>query len=229
VSLLKIFGPPGSLTFLALWIAISLTVAYVWPKRRRLGRGMLLALLGLYVVMALPVVAGAIASRLPALPPAPTTAFDQLVVLDGDNRVGRYRLALEIFQTRRPQRMWVLGEHWLTNKLREAGIPDDRLTHEDSATTTREQMARVTELVESNPQASFAIVASRLQMPRIAALVHAAGLSVDLLASPVDSEPATSGARLFVPSYAALRVSRDAFYEVVALAYYRWRGWIRSS
>jgi uncharacterized SAM-binding protein YcdF (DUF218 family) len=155
--------------------------------------------------------------------------IDQLVVLDGDNRVGRVKLTREIFDTRPPQRVWVLGDVWIANALRDAGIPNDKLTHEIGAGTTREQIARVTALVHSNPRTSFAVVASRLQMPRIAALFRAGGLSVALLASPVDAEPPTSGARVFVPSYAALRVSRDAFYEVVALAYYRWRGWIAPS
>jgi hypothetical protein len=31
----------------------------------------------------------------------------------------------------------------------------------------------------------------------------------------------------FLPTYASLLVSRDALYEYAALAYYRWRGWIR--
>jgi hypothetical protein len=32
---------------------------------------------------------------------------------------------------------------------------------------------------------------------------------------------------VFVPTYYALRVSRDAIYEHVALRYYRWHGWIK--
>lgn len=228
MSLLKLFASPGSLSFLALGIAVSLTVAYGWPKRRRLGKRLLVALLALYVVMSLPVVAKSIAGRLPST--ATTAApFDQLIVLDGDNRIGRIQLAHEIVDARSPHRVWVLGAQWFADALRDAGIPHDRLVHETGASTTREQILRVTSLVESNPRTAFALIASRLQMPRIAALLQARGLSVGLIASPVDSEPPTSGARLFVPSYAALRVSRDAFYEVVALAYYRWRGWIPAS
>jgi hypothetical protein len=31
---------------------------------------------------------------------------------------------------------------------------------------------------------------------------------------------------LYIPTYTALRVSRDALYEHAALAYYGWRRWI---
>ena len=50
--------------------------------------------------------------------------------------------------------------------------------------------------------------------------------SAALIVSPIDTEPATSGWRLVVPTYYALRVSRDAIYEHAALALYTWRGWI---
>jgi hypothetical protein len=70
------------------------------------------------------------------------------------------------------------------------------------------------------------VVASRLQAPRVWALARAMGLGILVMPSPVDDEPAASGLRAFVPSYLALRVSRDAIYEHVALAYYRWQGWI---
>jgi hypothetical protein len=60
----------------------------------------------------------------------------------------------------------------------------------------------------------------------VAGLVRRADLPTVLIASPVDTEPATSGWWLFVPSYYALRVSRDAIYEHAALAYYARKGWI---
>jgi hypothetical protein len=47
-----------------------------------------------------------------------------------------------------------------------------------------------------------------------------------LLPSPVDHEPAHQGWKLWLPSFAALRVSREALYELAALEYYRLRGWI---
>jgi uncharacterized SAM-binding protein YcdF (DUF218 family) len=70
------------------------------------------------------------------------------------------------------------------------------------------------------------VIASRLQMPRVAALAHSEGLDVTLIPSPTDTEPPTAGFRVFVPSYTALGVSRDALYEHAALAYYRWRDWV---
>jgi hypothetical protein len=63
-------------------------------------------------------------------------------------------------------------------------------------------------------------------MPRIRALTATRGLDLTLLSSPLDDEPAMEGWGRFRPSYVALRTSRDAIYEHVALVYYRWRGWI---
>ena len=100
-----------------------------------------------------------------------------------------------------------------------------RLRLETDATTTREQIAQLARIVEAGPGRP-ALVASRLQMARVAALVRVAGLEVTLISSPIDDEPPTSGLQRFVPMYIALRVSRDALYEHVALAYYAWRGWI---
>jgi hypothetical protein len=120
----------------------------------------------------------------------------------------------------------VLGEQWVVDALVEAGLPRARIAHDRTTLTTRAQMAAVGAMQAARPGVTLAVVASRLQMARVAALAGAAGLDPVLLPSAVDDEPPSTGRRRFVPAYIALRVSRDALYEHVALAYYQWRGWI---
>jgi hypothetical protein len=87
-------------------------------------------------------------------------------------------------------------------------------------------MARVKTLAGGPDADRAAIVVSRLQMPRVAAMARAAGLDIILVPSPMDVEPPVKGLRYFLPSLAALTLSRDALYELAALPYYRWRGWL---
>jgi hypothetical protein len=60
----------------------------------------------------------------------------------------------------------------------------------------------------------------------MAALIRSRNCPVALLPSAVDAEPPTAGTDRFVPSYLALRLSRDAIYEHAALVYYRSRRFI---
>jgi hypothetical protein len=102
----------------------------------------------------------------------------------------------------------------------------DDISLDSGPLNTREQVAWVARFFAAHPNTRAALVASRLQMPRIAALVFAARLPIVLAPSPIDDEPPMSGWRRWVPTYIALRVSRDAIYEHVALRYYWWKGWI---
>ena len=110
--------------------------------------------------------------------------------------------------------------------LVELGVPAGRMMIESDSANTREQIATVQRFLAHRPDDRTAIVVSRLQMPRVARLARQAGLTLVLVPSPVDTEPPKTGVRVFVPTYTALRVSRDSLYEHTALAYYRWRGWI---
>jgi uncharacterized SAM-binding protein YcdF (DUF218 family) len=227
---LKFLGGPGSIGFLAAACVVALFLSYVWPRRPPLGRYVLLAVFTLYIVLGLPVVSDAIASRLPGLAPVGAhpvpVSLHTLIILDGDNPRGRLQEGVRIWKASSPQDLVVSGQRWLVDELLAAGIPRDRLRQDSSASNTREQMDWVARLAVERPSRVMALVASRLQMPRVYALARARGLTVRLIASPVDSEPAIAGPRAWVPSYAALRVSRDALYELAALEYYRYRGWI---
>jgi hypothetical protein len=223
---LKHIGGPGFLGFFAICVFVGVLLLFLSPRTRRFAKHWLLWLSGVYLILGLPVVAHAIARALPAVTPQSSRPADILIVLDGDNRHGRLRTTLEYLQTRKPKAFWVLGEEWLIEELQRAGYPRKTFGHETETSTTREQMAWVATFVSARPSQRVAVLASRLQMPRVEALSRAAGIDVELVASPLDVEPATRGWRLFVPAYSALRGSRDALYEILALRYYRAKAWI---
>jgi uncharacterized SAM-binding protein YcdF (DUF218 family) len=227
IEILKSVGPPGSPMFFAVALAIGLFILYAWPRHRLIARIWLLTLVGGHIVMALPVVADSVAEALG--PYRHDTGIHQtqtLVVLDGDNRRGRVRAARQAYETSPSAPSIVLGDDWMVDDLVEAGVPPSQIRVYTSTTTTREQMLWVRSYLASHPGTTAAVIASRLQMPRVAALAESMYIQAALLPSPVDAEPARAGIRRYIPSYAALRVTRDAIYEHVALAYYKWRGWI---
>ena len=226
--LFKFLAVPGSLPFLAVNLAIGAALAR-WTRFRRIGRVWIAATCLLYIVLALPVVATAIIDPLPSADAVGRhDRLDLLVVFDGDNRRGRVATACRAAAGTATD-VRVLGEPWMLDPLRLCGIAPDRLAIDEQVATTRDQMDWVARVRGERPASRIAVIASRLQMPRIRALAAARHLDVQLLAAPIDAEPPTTGWRRFVPSYIALRASRDAIYEHVALAYYRYRGWIATA
>jgi hypothetical protein len=227
LEILKQIGGPGFLAFILLFLFGGALILFVSPRTRRFVRPWVLWVSGVYLVLGLPVVANAIIGALPPVPPSgrtnePVTLF----VFDGDNRRGRLAATVTFLKTRKPAEFWVLGEEWLIEGLIRAGYPRHTYGHETTSSTTREQMDWVRRFVAAHPGIRPAVLASRLQMPRIAALARATGLEIELVPSPLDVEPPTQGWRRFVPGYGALRASRDAIYEHAALIYYRRNGWI---
>jgi uncharacterized SAM-binding protein YcdF (DUF218 family) len=229
VRLLKPIGGPGSLGLLALGSAVGLFLIYAWPRNRRLGVAWFLGLYSSYLVMGLPVLAHRVAAPLVA----PTAGYqpitgplDTLAILDGDNRMGRIREGRRLWVAAKPATVIVSGEEWFVDSLLASGIPRQRLTLDHSSTTTREQIEYLIGYAAQHPAAHLAVVASRLQMPRILALARRTGLQATFYSSQVDREPATDGLWLLVPTYAGLRVTRDALYERAAITYYRRQGWI---
>jgi len=97
------------------------------------------------------------------------------------------------------------------------GVPEDRIVWETRSRTTRQQLTNLRDIIGSD---RTVLIASRLQMPRVAALARTLSLPILLAPSSIDTEPPTSGGWLVVPTATALWVSRDALYERVALAYY---------
>lgn len=229
LDVLKFVSAPGSLTLLALCLLVGVTFLYVWPKSRRLAKRWLLGVSGVYLVLGLPVTANSIVNSLPALPrdPREDEPGHTLILFDGDNRRGRLETTLQALSADRPGKLWVLGDEWLVEGLIRGGYPRNTFGHDSECPNTRAQVDWVRSYAARHPGTGLTVIASRLQMPRIAALFDTAGLPVRFLASPIDVEPPTRGWRTLVPSYYALRASRDALYEHAALRYYRWQGWIR--
>lgn len=202
-------------------------VLLLFRRTRRLARFWLVVVAGIYVLMGLPVVATSLARGLPAYAHAPTTQpVRALIVLDGDNRRGRLSETLRILRQDAPESVSILGDVWFIDELEAGGHPRGRFHHETSPANTREQIDWTARFVAEHPGTLPTLIASRLQAPRVAALADAAGLTIALVASPIDDEPPAKGWRAWVPSYVGFRTSRDAIYEHLALWWYRRNGWI---
>lgn len=227
MSLLKAVGPPGSPGFLLVALAAGVIVGYVWPRKPRLGRAWVVLVLAVYLALSWPPVARLLVESLPHPTPWPAAerpdALQTLIVFDGDNRRGRVRLTEDILATRPPDTVHVIGSHWILDDMTPALRA--RIVHDARPGNTREQIEWVGRFLGGHPGPA-AIVASRLQAPRVRALLASAGLAVPVLASALDDEPVTGGIWSWLPAYSTLAISRDALYEHAALAYYRWRGWI---
>jgi uncharacterized SAM-binding protein YcdF (DUF218 family) len=202
---------------------------YVWPKRAILGRAWLVVTVLAYVILALPLVAHAISETLPPSPSSGASTvrrLDALIVLAGDNEDGRVVETLETWQSFKPALVLLLGDEMFAQRVAEAGVPESRIRQNDGPLTTRAQMEWIGGEFRRHPVDAAAIIASRLQMPRVFELARTYRLHLIFLPSPLDHNSAQDGLRSLIPSYGALQVSRDALYERVALTYYRSRGWI---
>jgi uncharacterized SAM-binding protein YcdF (DUF218 family) len=240
LTIAKMIGGPGSLGFLAAGTIAGVVLLRFVPRGQTFARAWLALLCAAYLIMALPPVALAIAAPLADEQPvgsglsrttgtALDTGIDTLVVFDGDNHWGRVQEAARLWHAAHPTTVIASGGPWLEEHLRDAGIPADHLVLEQASRTTRDQVDYVRTYAAGHPDIHIAVIASRLQLPRVAALFDRARLRVSLFGAPVDREVVTDGVRRYVPEYAALRISRDALYERIALVYYEWRGWINPS
>jgi hypothetical protein len=223
VSFLKLAGGPGSLRLLAILVALGLVWIYLWPRRPRAGWLGIASIALVYVVLATPVVALAIAHALPSprtIPDSEIRDIQTLFFFDGDNRPGRLREFERVYALAEPRHVVLLGRLSVFKDLLLMDIPRDRLRHDTTAWNTRGQVDRVRQLMAAGTTGPAAILASRLQAPRVTAFVRAAGLPLPVIPSPLDTTLPVRGAARFVPSLAALEVSRDAIYELAALRYY---------
>ena len=199
LPVLKAVGPPGSLLFLLLCAGAGLTLTY-WPRTRRWGRRWLVAIFAAYLVMSLPLFAHAIAGALPPLHAGsvlkgndvPPPQLDTLIVVDGENPMTRIDEAVRAFKTFSPRRIVVIGDQWIMETIAWEGVPRRLIVRDSNPPTTRSQVARVTELVYEGNLGRTALIASRLQMPRILALLQREHLEMLLLPSPLEREPPSS-------------------------------------
>jgi len=231
LAVLKTIGGPGSVGFLLTSLIAVYAAVRLRPRSRTLAYTLAAILMAGYVVLATPAAAAALVRSLPLVPEPSREAIRAtrtLVVFDGDNRQGRRRRARQVMQMAEPDTVWLLGANYLQADLRVLMPPSTTLHYDSTTWNTHAQVVRVQQIAEAWPGAPIAVVASIVQMPRIAAqLVGTHGTPVLLVPSPLDRELPVSGASRLVPSYAALMASRDAIYEHAALAYYGWRGDLR--
>jgi uncharacterized SAM-binding protein YcdF (DUF218 family) len=228
LDILKSIGGPGSLGFLLLSLVAAAALAAVGPHARRWAWRWLGVVACAYIFLSLPLVASALARYAPppwsAMHPTRPGA-ERIIVIDGDNPRGRAREAAAWYQASTPPpRVLVSGGRFMAQLLVEAGVGRESFQLDDTAPTTRAQVAWMHALARG-PRT--VVITSRLQAPRMEALMARAGIGdMTLVPAPVDREPDATGVWRFVPSWSALMVSRDACYERLALLYYRWRGWI---
>jgi hypothetical protein len=197
---------------------------YIWPKKRRSGWRFLGAMFASYFVLALPIVAVGVANQLPVVV-SPNDAeireIRMLFVFDGDNRWGRLREVQRVYQLAEPVRIVLLGRLSVYKDLLLMPIPRDRLAHDTSSFNTQSQVQRVRELLGRGAHPNAAIIASRLQAPRVQWFVTESGLDVLVIPAELDVELPTHGWPRWRPTLSALAVTRDAIYELAALRFYR--------
>ena len=231
ISFAKWIGPPGSLGFFLVSCSLGLAMAWVGPRGRRIAKVWFAVVFGAYLAGALPWVARSAADRLPPYEPVWAGAragdADILVVLSGDNPRERAREARRIVDATAPRCVLVSGGRWFVRMVVASGVARDRLVVDDTTSTTREQIVKLSAWAEACGAERVILVASRISMPRIAALVRTAGVPVVLAPSALDAEPANAGLRTLVPSLSALRLTKLALYEHLALEYYRQNDWIQ--
>ena len=105
------------------------------------------------------------------------------------------------------------------------GIPGDRIVEEGLASSTREEALALAEMLTARGVSRVIVVTSPTHMRRALGALAAAG--IDPIGSPSreHSELRPSNGPL-LPSERALRDSRYALREVMALVYYSARGWL---
>jgi hypothetical protein len=202
LSFIKSIGGPGSLGFLLTGLLAAVVAAGYWPARRRLTAAAFGMLVMSYVVLALPPVGLGLVNALPASPEPSVEAIRgirALVIFDGDNRVGRQRRTHQVLRLASPPEVWVLGAEYLVADVRVALTGTSRLHHDATTWNTSAQVERVQHVAAQWPSMTTAVIASRIQMPRIAAMFHAAGPAVLLVPSGLDREIVVSGLKSLVP------------------------------
>jgi uncharacterized SAM-binding protein YcdF (DUF218 family) len=229
LQILKTIGGPGSLGFLVVGAAVGSLLLY-WKRTRRLGRALLLMLAGIYLILSLPVVAQLLAGpgTERAAPLSSYGKLGEIFVIDGDNYRSRAVTTAELAAVAKPDVVWFLGGVDLGYELLANGLPPKLWRRTGSAArTTRDQILWIKGSIDRTRAEPAAVVASRLQAPRVLALARHEQLNVLVIPAPLDDEPPASGFRFWLPSLSGLANSREALYERLAVLYYRRNGWIQ--
>ena len=230
-DLFKVWVGPGSLTFLLLLLAAGASLLRVKPARRLARIFIALVLVG-YLALSLPWSAGGLARNLQG-PTGPLSQLENvprpvsIVVFGGDHADERIREAARLYAELRPQTIVLSGDEDLYAALALAGVPPERIIWDATSRTTREQAVGLGPLLRAHSVSHFVLVASPIHMRRALGAVRATGLCPIPSTSEVPRHWTPAGLPRFVPQWQSLRVSEEALYEYLALAYYWVRGWLQ--
>jgi uncharacterized SAM-binding protein YcdF (DUF218 family) len=220
---------PGSLEFLWLACGLSLaTLALPWRPGRQAGLGVLIAVGGVYFALSLPWAASLIASPLYRYVPLPDVSRPReavtIVALDGDFPDGRVAETARLYRALHSKRVIVSGSPRFRAAILAAGVPSHDIVWESQARNTREQALALQDLLSHDSTGGVVLVASPLHMRRARAACEAAGVSV-IPSAAARPDAGFRGRPIVVPAADALRLSYEALYEYLALAYYDLKGW----
>lgn len=227
---LKSLLVPGSIAWLALMLLASGLLLASGGRLRRVGGVVLAISLAAYAVLSTPIVACALTAHLAVYGPLrQPTHVAAVVLLDGDNPSERLTETLRLYRWLQPPWVVLSGDQFPAEDLVRGGVPRDRILVDATSETTREQALHVASLLRAHQIESSVLVASEIQMPRALGAFRAAGVEAVPSASPLDWRGPCSGAAAWLPGRDALYASKEAIYEYLALAYYRWRHWLPSA
>jgi uncharacterized SAM-binding protein YcdF (DUF218 family) len=222
---------PGTFAFALLVGVVAALLMCRSGLSRRVGAALAALVAAGYLVLALPYTAGRLSAPLRQFGRLPETSqagdVSAILLLTGDSTHARFSEALRLSRILQDAPVIVSGSISGTTTLRDdlvaEGLSPARIIVESASDTTRQQAVNVAALVQSRRLGRVVLVASAIHMPRALAVFRANGVDAVPSASPTRS---ITGLPRFRPAREALRLSRESAYEHVALAYYRWRGWI---
>jgi uncharacterized SAM-binding protein YcdF (DUF218 family) len=115
----------------------------------------------------------------------------------------------------------------IRDQLLRGGVPPEAVLLEASSTTTREQANGVAAILRNLRSDRCVLVTSPTQMRRAVGAFRRDGVVAYPATALTESENAVrNGSSRWLPHSAARATSGDAVYELIAIVYYRLRGWI---
>jgi uncharacterized SAM-binding protein YcdF (DUF218 family) len=254
-SVLKDFLVPGTVFFFLVAATAGTLLLYRKKNNGRAGRLLLTAVVLSYWILSTAATAVPLVRALsPDYPPVETASDARgataIVVLGGGMDTYRSRGAMlhagsreHSLRALEAARVYhVLDRPWvvvtgslasepgneamhMTASLKLLGVPEDRVVQEGKSQNTHDHTVYVPPLLAARGVKQFVLVTSRQHMARSLRAFRAAGFD------PVPSSPqflVVPNGRLwqFLPSQSALDASTSMMYDVLAMAYYRMRGWV---
>lgn len=109
--------------------------------------------------------------------------------------------------------------------LVQLGVPSDRILLESTSIDTHQEAVVIAPMLRQLHAETFALVTTRIHMPRALALFRRQGLTPVPAVVP-DEIPAREWVFLLRPTIDGLQRGASVYHELVGMAYYKWRGWI---